>query len=126
METLKVNVGNVVIGGEAPIVVQTMCNTHTSDVEASVAQCRRLAEAGAELIGSINGKTSVANQQQIIEGIASGVERANSEQNTLLRQQNELLRGILEKDASVRIGASAALGRVARQSLDMYGSLIGG
>ena len=50
METLKVNVGNVVIGGEAPIVVQTMCNTHTSDVEASVAQCRRLAEAGAELI----------------------------------------------------------------------------
>lgn len=83
-------------------------------------------EAGAELIGTINGKTSVANQQQIIEGIASGVERANSEQNTLLRQQNELLRGILEKDASVRIGASAALGRVARQSLDMYGSMIGG
>lgn len=83
-------------------------------------------EQGAELVGSINGKTSVANQQQIIEGIASGVERANSEQNALLRQQNELLRGILEKDASVRIGASAALGRVARQSLDMYGSLIGG
>ena len=83
-------------------------------------------ESGAELIGSINGKTSVANQQQIIDGIASGVERANSEQNTLLREQNELLRGILEKDASVRIGASAALGRVARQSLDMYGSLIGG
>jgi len=83
-------------------------------------------EQGAELVGSINGKTSVANQQQIIEGIASGVERANSEQNTLLRQQNELLRGILEKDASVRIGASAALGRVARQSLDMYGSMIGG
>lgn len=83
-------------------------------------------EQGAELVGSINGKTSVANQQQIIEGIASGVERANSEQNTLLREQNNLLRGILEKDASVRIGASAALGRVARQSLDMYGSMIGG
>lgn len=83
-------------------------------------------EAGAELVGEINGKTSVANQGQIIEGIASGVERANSEQNTLLRQQNELLRGILEKDASVRIGASAALGRVTRQSLDMYGAMVGG
>ena len=50
METLKVNAGKVTIGAEAPIVVQTMCNTHTSDVEASVAQCRRLAMAGAELI----------------------------------------------------------------------------
>ena len=42
--------GNVVIGGGDHIVVQTMCNTHTSDVEATVAQCVRLAEAGAELI----------------------------------------------------------------------------
>ena len=83
-------------------------------------------EKGAELVGNINGKTSVANQQQIIDGIASGVERANSEQNILLRQQNELLRGILEKDNSVRLSASAALGRVARQSLDMYGSMVGG
>lgn len=50
METLTVKAGKVTIGGEAPIVVQTMCNTHTSDIEASVAQCVRLYEAGAELI----------------------------------------------------------------------------
>lgn len=50
METLRVQAGNVTIGGDSPIVVQTMCNTHTSDVEASVAQCIRLHEAGAELI----------------------------------------------------------------------------
>ena len=50
MDTLKVKAGNVLIGGDTPIVVQTMCNTHTSDVEASVAQCVRLYEAGAELI----------------------------------------------------------------------------
>ena len=50
METLSVQVGNITIGGDAPIVVQTMCNTHTSDVEASVAQCLRLHEAGAQLI----------------------------------------------------------------------------
>ena len=50
METLRVLAGNVTIGGESPIVVQTMCNTHTSDVEASVAQCVRLYEAGAQLI----------------------------------------------------------------------------
>lgn len=50
METLKVQIGNVTIGGDSPIVVQTMCNTHTSDVEASLAQCKRLHEAGAQLI----------------------------------------------------------------------------
>ncbi len=50
MKTLEVKVGNVTIGGDNPIVVQTMCNTHTSDVEASVSQCRRLAAAGAQLI----------------------------------------------------------------------------
>ena len=81
---------------------------------------------GAELVGSINGKTGVANQEQIIEGIQRGVAEANSEQNALLRQQNELLRGILEKDNVVRFGASAALGRIARQSLDLYGSMVGG
>ena len=41
---------NLIIGPGAPIVVQTMCNTHTSDVEASVDQCVRLYEAGAEMI----------------------------------------------------------------------------
>lgn len=50
MKTLEVTIGNVRMGGDNPIVVQTMCNTHTSDIEASTAQCIRLAEAGAQLI----------------------------------------------------------------------------
>ena len=41
---------DLMIGPEAPIVIQTMCNTHTSDVEASVAQCVKLYEAGAQMI----------------------------------------------------------------------------
>ena len=40
LKTLKIKVGDsLTIGGGSPIVVQTMCNTHTSDVEATVAQC---------------------------------------------------------------------------------------
>lgn len=51
LETKTVRVGsNVLIGSGHPIVVQTMCNTRTSDVEATVAQCRRLAAVGSELI----------------------------------------------------------------------------
>ena len=51
LQTRTVCVGDsVFIGSGHPIVVQTMCNTHTSDIEATVAQCRRLAAAGAQLI----------------------------------------------------------------------------
>ena len=50
LKTLTVQAGNVLIGGGNPIVVQTMCNTHTSDIEASVEQCIRLRDAGAQMI----------------------------------------------------------------------------
>ena len=50
MEMIQVKVGDLIIGGGAPIVVQSMCNTHTSDIDASVEQCIRLYEAGAEMI----------------------------------------------------------------------------
>ena len=48
--TVRVGEDGLCIGSGHPIVVQTMCNTHTSDVDATVAQCRRLAAAGAQLI----------------------------------------------------------------------------
>ncbi|MBR1793765.1 MAG: (E)-4-hydroxy-3-methylbut-2-enyl-diphosphate synthase [Bacteroidales bacterium] len=50
METRVVKVGDVLIGGDNPIVVQTMCNTHTYDVDATVAQCLRLAATGSQLV----------------------------------------------------------------------------
>ena len=51
MKTREITIGKQLkMGGSSPIVIQTMCNTHTSDVEASTAQCMRLAKAGAQLI----------------------------------------------------------------------------
>ena len=51
LQTLTVKVGDsLTIGGSSPIVVQTMCNTHTNDIPATVAQCLRLAAAGAQMI----------------------------------------------------------------------------
>lgn len=49
-KTIPVRVGNAVIGGEAPILVQSMVNTPTRDVDATVAQIVELAEAGCELV----------------------------------------------------------------------------
>ncbi len=48
--TVPVAVGNTVIGGDAPVRVQSMTTTPTLDIDASVAQAARLAGAGAELI----------------------------------------------------------------------------
>lgn len=49
-----------------------------------------------ELVGKFtNGKTAVANNEQIVSGIASGVRDANSTQNELLREQNSLLRQLI-------------------------------
>jgi len=48
--TRPVRVNDVVIGGGAPIVVQSMTNTDTADIAATVAQVRALADAGSELV----------------------------------------------------------------------------
>ena len=50
MSTRKVCAGKVVIGGGAPVSVQTMTNTDTRNVEATLNQIRRMAEAGADIV----------------------------------------------------------------------------
>lgn len=46
----EIQIGNVKIGGNHPIAIQSMTNTKTQDVEATVAQIRRLEEAGCEIV----------------------------------------------------------------------------
>ncbi len=48
--TKQIMVGNVPVGGGAPVAIQSMCSTHTDDVEATVQQIRRLEAAGCEII----------------------------------------------------------------------------
>src|SRR5579875_3699235 len=48
--TVAVKVGNVTVGGGAPIVVQSMTNTDTADVEATARQVAALARAGSEMV----------------------------------------------------------------------------
>ena len=49
-KTRVVSIGNVKIGGENPIAIQSMCNTKTEDVAATVAQIHRLEKAGCQII----------------------------------------------------------------------------
>ena len=48
--TKQILVGGVPVGGGAPVTIQSMTNTPTSDVEATVAQIRRLAAAGCQIV----------------------------------------------------------------------------
>ena len=48
--TRKINVGGVTIGGGAPVVIQSMLNTKTTDVEASLEQIRKLHAAGCQVV----------------------------------------------------------------------------
>ena len=49
-QTIPVRIGDVTIGGNAPIVVQSMTNTDTADVESTTKQVAALARAGSELV----------------------------------------------------------------------------
>lgn len=49
-KTRKIQLGNIFIGGDAPISVQSMCNTDTRDVLATVAQIKALEKAGCEIV----------------------------------------------------------------------------
>ena len=48
--TVAVTVGNVLVGADAPVVVQSMTNTDTADIPATVQQVTELARAGSELV----------------------------------------------------------------------------
>ncbi len=74
-------------------------------------------ESGPEMVGSIGGRTAVANNDQIVQSVSVGVERANAEGNALLKQ---ILRALREQDREIIITPSMELGRVNARSKNMY------
>ena len=57
-KTRKIYIGDVPVGGDAPISIQSMTNTLTSDVSSTVAQIKQLEEAGADIV-----RVSVPDQE---------------------------------------------------------------
>ena len=69
-QTCSVKVGDIVVGGNAPIVVQSMTNTHTADVAATTQQIMQLANAGSELVRiTVNDKDAAAAVVRIRESL---------------------------------------------------------
>ncbi len=75
-KTVSVEVGDVPVGSDHPVVVQSMTNTDTADIESTVAQIEALAEAGSELVRvTVNTPTAASAVPDIVSRIrADGFE----------------------------------------------------
>jgi (E)-4-hydroxy-3-methylbut-2-enyl-diphosphate synthase len=69
---VSVKIGSVVVGSDAPVVVQSMTNTDTADVESTVQQIAALARAGSELVRvTVNNDAAARAVPDIVQGIRS-------------------------------------------------------
>jgi (E)-4-hydroxy-3-methylbut-2-enyl-diphosphate synthase len=129
-KTRQIHVGNVAIGGDAPIVVQSMCTTYTRDVAATVAQIHRLEEVGCEMVrvavpemadalvlGEIKRQIHIPLIADIhykhtlgLEAIRQGVDCVRVNPGNLVggRQSfEEIVRACKERDIAIRIGVNS-------------------
>ena len=69
-KSVNVSIGGVIVGSGAPVVVQSMTNTDTADIESTVQQVAALARAGSELVRiTVNNDAAAAAVPAIVEGI---------------------------------------------------------
>ena len=69
---VTVNIGGIKVGSEAPIVVQSMTNTDTADVESTVQQIAALARAGSEMVRiTVNNDEAAKSVPHIVEDLAA-------------------------------------------------------
>jgi len=75
-QSVTVKVGNVRVGSSAPVVVQSMTNTDTADVQGTIQQVAALANAGSELVRvTVNNDAAAVAVPAIVEGLAKlGIE----------------------------------------------------
>src|ERR1700712_2944598 len=69
-KSVTVNVGGIRVGSEAPVVVQSMTNTDTADIEGTIQQVAALARAGSELVRiTVNNDEAARAVPYIVDGI---------------------------------------------------------
>jgi len=127
-KTKKINLGNVQIGGGAPVIVQSMTNTDTRDVEATVAQINALQEAGCEVIRiALPDKDAVEaipaikkriylpliadihfNYRFAIDAMKRGVAGIRINPGNIAEDKiREIIKAAKERDIVIRIGVNA-------------------
>ena len=137
----QIHVGRVAVGGDAPISVQTMTNTLTTDVAATVAQINAAAEAGADIVRvSVPDQESSRALRQIVREVdvpivadihfhyKRGIEAAEAGAACLrinpgnigdAARVREVIKAARDNNCSIRIGVNA--GSLEKHLLDKYG-----
>ena len=137
----KIKVGNVLVGGDAPISVKTMTNTLTTDINGTIKQIEKSAEAGADIIRvSCPDKESTIALRQIVKlypipiiadihyHYLRAVEAADAGAACLrinpgnignVDKVKEVINAAKVNDVSIRIGVNA--GSLEKQILEKYG-----
>ncbi|MGH9565783.1 MAG: flavodoxin-dependent (E)-4-hydroxy-3-methylbut-2-enyl-diphosphate synthase, partial [Candidatus Angelobacter sp.] len=69
-KSVVASIGDVRVGGDAPVVVQSMTNTDTADVAGTIQQVAQLARAGSELVRvTVNNDSAAKAVPAIVEGL---------------------------------------------------------
>jgi (E)-4-hydroxy-3-methylbut-2-enyl-diphosphate synthase len=69
-KAVSINIGGVIVGSDAPVVVQSMTNTDTADVESTIQQIAALARAGSEMVRiTVNNDDAAQAVPEIVKGI---------------------------------------------------------
>lgn len=142
-QTREVQIGNVKIGGNNPIAIQSMCNTKTSDVEATVKQIKELESVGceiirvavpdmaaAEAIADIKKQISIPLVADIhfdyrlaLKAIESGVDKLRINPGNI--GSEERVKAVVEaakaKNIPIRIGVNS--GSLEKNILEKYGTV---
>ena len=139
-KTRKIKVGNVEVGGDAPISVQSMTNTLTTNVDATIKQINELTEAGADIVRvSCPDKDSSLSLKKILKHInvpivadihfhyKRAIEAAENGAKCLrinpgnigsIERVHEILKAAKDNDCSIRVGVNA--GSLEKDLLEKY------
>jgi (E)-4-hydroxy-3-methylbut-2-enyl-diphosphate synthase len=137
----QIMVGNVPVGGDAPISVQTMTNTLTTDIKGTIAQVQAAAEAGADIVRiSIPDEASSKALKEIVREVSvpivadihfhykRGIEAAEAGAACLRinpgnigdeKRVKEVIKAARDHNCSIRIGVNA--GSLEKHLLEKYG-----
>jgi (E)-4-hydroxy-3-methylbut-2-enyl-diphosphate synthase len=139
-KTKQISLGGLKIGGNAPVVVQSMCNTDTRDVEATLNQIRQLEQAGCEavrlavpdeeaahVLGKIKKGAKIPliadihfNHRLALEAVKQGIDALRLNPGNIGKKENvaEVVRACKDQGVPIRIGVNA--GSLEKHLLEKY------
>jgi len=140
-DTVPVKVGNLTIGGNNDVIIQSMCTTKTADVKATVAEIHRLEEAGCQLVRvTVNNKEAAEAIKEIkkqisiplvsdihfdhrlaLIAIENGIDKVRINPGNIGKRDRveAVVRACKERGIPIRIGVNA--GSLEKHLLDKYG-----